>query len=51
MDNRVLLALNRIFDGLGGAMRTPSGVSPDRFFGFRHDAGRRGIFHGEDGRL
>jgi hypothetical protein len=30
MDNRVLLLINRVVDGAGEAIRTPSGVSPAR---------------------
>jgi hypothetical protein len=29
MTNRVLLLLNRMLDGAGEAVRTPSGVNPD----------------------
>jgi hypothetical protein len=50
MNHRVLFLLTRVLDEVGEAVRTPSGISPDRF-GFRHEAQRRGLFHDEDGRL
>jgi hypothetical protein len=51
MNNRVLILLSRILDGAGDAVRTPSGVSPDRYAAkqrreqelFRDEIGGRGI--------